>query len=140
MKKGGKKMNFKELIDLLYTKQGFTNRKQAANYLRLSEKGLQAIKAGRGAIKDKTVERLMKGTGLEAVEIVAAWEAEHGRTEAVRESWRRFLKNAAAVALPPFLMAIAAAEKLQNCILCKIRREVLEQEKKAVGRSHTFTA
>jgi len=92
-------MRFNDVIKLLYERKGFRNREQAAEYLGMTAKGLQAIKAGRGALKDSTIDRLMEGTGLEAWQIVAAWEAEHGRTEAVRESWRRFLKSVAAVIL-----------------------------------------
>ena len=92
-------MTFNDILELLKQKQQFSSFDQVASYLGYSRRGFFEMKRGRGGLKDKTIERLMEGTGLEAPIIVAAWEAEHGRTEKVRASWKRWLQNVAAVVI-----------------------------------------
>lgn len=92
-------MKFREIFEVLIERQGFNSHEEAAEFLGLSRPTYFRLKKGETPLKDKTVERLMEGTGLEAPVIVAAWEAEHGRTEKVRESWKRWLESAAAVVI-----------------------------------------
>ena len=111
-------MNFDEVIDLIKKKQGFTNLDQVANYLELSRGGFLHIKAGRGGLKDQVIEKIMKGSGLEAPEIEKAWKSQFARNDKVRKSWEKWAGAAAfiplAFALNLSLPTPSSASELQN--------------------------
>ncbi|MBS4056784.1 MAG: hypothetical protein KGZ82_05725 [Bacteroidales bacterium] len=90
-------MNFDETLNILKEKQGLASLEQVAKYLGLSRGGFYDMKGGRGALSDKTLERIMEGTGLPAPIIFAAWSAEHSKSETIRKSWQEWLRNAAAI-------------------------------------------
>lgn len=98
-------MTFDDILMAYRKAKKITNWVDTAAALGYSdESGLRSLRSGKRkrGLDDDTVAKLMDGTGLEAFEIVAAYEAEYGKKEIVRKSWKRFLKehgNAAAIIL-----------------------------------------
>lgn len=92
-------MNFNQIIETLKEKQGLKNSDEIAEYLELSRAGYFFMKNGRGGLSEKTLHKIMVGTGMDAVTITAAWMAKNAKDKTVRESWKKWLSTAAAVTL-----------------------------------------
>ena len=106
-------MNLKQVIELLREKQGFRNHEQVAKYIGMSRSGYFNMLAGVGGLREKTVRKLMDGTGLPAVTIEAAWKAENAKDAEVRKSWQEYLKTtAAAVILSTLITASFPTESM----------------------------
>jgi hypothetical protein len=82
-------MKFEEILETCRKNTHAKSWDEFAWMLGISTEGLRLIRKGKGALKPKTLEALMRGSGLEAPLIVATWEAEHGKVPHVRESWER---------------------------------------------------
>lgn len=108
---------FKEVIYLLREKKGFSSHEQVANFLGFSRGGYFTMLNGKGGLKDKTVEKIMDGTNLEAPIIYGAWEAEFGRSKKVRKSWENFLNRVAGWMIAASTLS---SEIIHLCILCQI--------------------
>lgn len=85
-------MKFDEILMMCRDRNGLNSWAELAWALGMTESGLRAIRKGTGgALKETTLETIMRGSGLPAPVIVAAWEAENCRNEYVRESWLKYL-------------------------------------------------
>ena len=83
-------MKFEDILWECRKRNGIKSWEELAWFLGMTEDGLRQIRKGTGgALKEKTLEGIMRGSGLEAPLIVATWEAEHGKVPHVRESWQR---------------------------------------------------
>lgn len=92
-------MKFDDILMMCRNRNGLKSWSELAWTLGMTESGLRAIRKGTGgALKETTLEALMRGTDLPAPFIVAAWEAENCRNEYVRQSWISFLESRG---LPP---------------------------------------
>lgn len=95
---------FSKIIELFKEKQQFKRANEEWEYLGMSRGGYYDMKTGRGGLKDTTVEKLMIGTNLEAVEIEAAWKSEFSRSEIVRKSWAKMANVATLFSVSIFLL------------------------------------
>ena len=82
-------MKFEDILETCKTNNHAKTWEEFAWMLGLSTEGLRLIRRGKGALKEATLEAIMRGSGLEAPFIMATWEAEHGKNPHVRESWQR---------------------------------------------------
>lgn len=72
--------------------KGLGSWEATAKALGLTDQGLRDIRKGRGAVKEERVKEIMLTTGIPAPLIVAAWQAEHAKDDAVRKSWGELLE------------------------------------------------
>lgn len=85
-------MKFDDILMICRERNGMKSWEELAWFLGMTEDGLRQIRKGTGgALKEKTLEGIMRGSSLEAPLIVATWETEHGKNPHVRESWQRLL-------------------------------------------------
>lgn len=113
-------MDFDAILELLKKKKGFRSNEELPGYFGMSRGGFYDVKSGRGGLKERTIRKIMDGTGLDAVTIQAAWEAEHAKDPKIRKSWKNFLSRAGLyLLLSPALLTEVITK---HCILCKIAR------------------
>lgn len=85
-------MKFDDILMICRERNRITSWEELAWTLGMTEGGLRAIRKGKGgALKEATLEAIMRGSGLEAPLIVATWEAEHAQNPYIRESWQRLV-------------------------------------------------